>query len=693
MRGLAAGLVLLVSAPLGVAGVANAASVNRATAGPDLAAATVSRPGAPGADGHLSGVACITAADCMAVGGSFGESGTHSLAEQWNGAGWMHLATPLLNTDQDLSAVVCPRASMCQAVGGVGAERWNGTAWTLEKTPTTVLAPRFSGVACPSASDCVAVGSRGTGTKAVTLAEMWNGSTWTVHNPLNPAGALQASLSWVSCVSRSDCIAVGQYEPSANNIATLAESWNGSAWTMLAMPALGADAALSGVSCVSSTSCVAVGFASPWSLAESWNGSAWTVLPSPPGSPAAISCTGAASCIAVGGTTAESWNGSVWRPLSTPPLATTLTGISCTGSANCMAVGRVADVGSFAMSWNGSRWLALRVNRIDALAGVSCTLAIRCSAVGSYITRSVRFGALTEFWNGLSWRQRTAPAVAGGSRLADVSCVSAADCVAVGSSGPEDALTLAEVWNGVAWRVTPTPSLPPGSQENGVSCAGTHCMAIGRGMLSELWNGATWRVVKVPRPGEFVSGELTDVSCARSTDCMATGFYFPTVQGNSNALAELWNGKSWRLLTPPGIGLNTVSCRSASFCMAVGSDTAEIWNGRKWRTQKLPGSFGFGPGITAVSCVSTSACMAVGNYLAKGGPQGIVGFNVAESWNGTTWQILPTPGPGGGLADVACTSVTRCMAVGEATVNQVGTRTLAERWNGQRWLLLATRNP
>jgi hypothetical protein len=33
------------------------------------------------------------------------------------------------------------------------------------------------------------------------------------------------------------------------------------------------------------------------------------------------------------------------------------------------------------------------------------------------------------------------------------------------------------------------------------------------------------------------------------------------------------------------------------------------------------------------------------------------------------------------------------MAVGEATVNQVGTRTLAERWNGQRWLLLATRNP
>ena len=694
-RWLGAALAGLLTAAPGVAGSANAVTVSFASAGHNLAAATASRPGPPPAEGNLNGVACVTAAHCMGVGESFGEAGTHSLAEQWNGAGWTQLATPLLNTNQGLSAVACPRVSLCQAVGGVGAERWNGTAWTLEKTPATVLAPRFGGVACPAVSDCVAVGTRSNGKTAVTLAEMWNGSAWSVHNPANPAGALQASLSWVSCVSSSDCIAVGQYEPSAGNFSTLAESWNGSAWKLLAMPALAStDASLSGLSCVSAVSCVAVGFAAPGTLAESWNGAAWTVLPAPPGVSSAISCASAASCMAVGGTAAESWNGSVWTPLGSPATPfTTLNGISCTSAASCIAVGHLADVGSFAMSWNGLRWHVLRVDHLDALSGVSCTLAIHCMAAGSYITTSVRSATLTQSWNGSSWRRRTTPTGTGGSRLSDVSCVSVTDCVAVGGTGTEGSLTLAEAWNGVTWRITPTPARPPISSENAVSCVGGVCMAIGRDFFSELWNGSTWRVVKVPRPGEFVSGGLTDVSCASSTDCLATGFYFPTVQGNGNSLAELWNGTSWRLLTPPGIELDTVSCRSTSFCMAAGDDTAEIWNGKRWRTQKLPGSFGMGPGIIAVSCVSRSACMAVGHYLAKGGPEGVEGLNVAEFWNGSTWRILSTAGPGGGLADVSCTSVTRCIAVGEAPAGQVGTRTLAERWNGKSWRLLTTRNP
>src|SRR5262249_29087953 len=220
--------------------------------------------------------------------------------------------------------------------------------------------------------------------------------------------------------------------------------------------------------------------------------------------------------------------------------------------------------------------------------------------------------------------------------------------------------TLAEVWNGASWQITPTPSRPAGSQEDGVSCAGPYCLAVGRTMLSELWNGSTWRVVTVPLPLPNVGGELTDVSCSSSAHCMATGFYFTSKQSSPVSLAELWNGTRWRPLRPPGGGLNAVSCTSRLFCMAMGKDTAAIWNGKKWRTQKLPGPFGFGPGITAVSCVRASACMAVGNYLAST-PKGLAGFNVAGSWNGSRWRRLPTPGLGGGLADVSCTRPTRCM--------------------------------
>jgi hypothetical protein len=656
------------------------------------AAPAASRPGLPPAVGNLNGVACISAANCMAVGGSSGPAEGHALAERWNGSRWTLVATPS-PSNEDLSAVACPSASLCQAVGSVGAEKWNGATWSLEKMPTNVLAPSLSSVSCPAVSDCVAVGGRSNGKTAVTLAETWNGSTWTVHNPVNPAGALQVSLSSVSCVSSTSCIAVGTYEVSNNTFAALAESWNGHSWTRLPLaPLASSSTGLSGISCASATNCVAVGFADPGTLAESWNGSAWTVLPAPPGGPTAISCTSAAGCMAIGGKNTESWNGSAWTPLAVPPLSINLSGVSCSSATNCMAVGVLFGAGNFAMSWNGSAWRPRRVNQFGELAGVSCPAAVGCMAAGRFLTRADLHLALAASWNGSTWRRRSTPTVARESQLADVSCASVTNCVAVGISKDRTGFfTLAEAWNGVTWRVTPTPKLSQQSPLNAVSCAGSRCMAISRFMFSELWNGSTWHVIKIPEPSPS-AGLLTDVSCASAIDCMATGSFFPDPHGNPISLSELWNGTKWRRLHPPGGGLNTVSCTSASFCMALGKDTAAIWNGRRWRTQKLPGSFGFGPGITAVSCSRASACMAVGNYLASG-PQGIRGFNVAEFWNGTRWRRLATPGRGGGLADVSCTRPARCMAVGLVQASQVGTRTVAMRWNGTRWHLLATPNP
>jgi len=294
-----------------------------------------------------------------------------------------------------------------------------------------------------------------------------------------------------------------------------------------------------------------------------------------------------------------------------------------------MAVGGSGDVGSVAMSWDGSAWRPLRVNPADGLSGISCTLAARCMATGSFVTASDRLVALTESWNGSSWRRRPASEAAD-SGLSDVSCVSAARCVAVGAIGYS--ATLAEAWNGTGWQVMPAPApagLYPGL--DAVSCRGLTCLALGFVTTDAwVWNGVAWQAI----PN---GGGLTDVSCARPTYCMATGTTFIGDPGNDNpvSVAELWNGKNWQQVNPPGTGLNTVSCTSTSFCMAAGGSTAEIWNGTSWRTRKLPGPFGtVGPGITAVSCVRRSACMAVGNYLALAGSRD-EGFNVAEFWNGT----------------------------------------------------------
>lgn len=686
-----AGLCVMVLAP----GAAGHAAAGRGQAGRDLAVAVLAGSSPPAATGSLTGIGCFSAADCVAVGSTrvFNDTADgHALAEQWNGRTWIPAGSPAVRS---LSAVACPGARLCQAVGGGSAERWNGRAWIADKTPA-VRGAALTGVACPAATACVAVGARGIRRHAVTLAETWNGSAWTVHNPVNPAGAVLPNLSSVSCSGRSFCIAVGSYQ-SGTGQATLAEKWNGRVWTRLAMPGgASTHTGLTGVSCVSSARCVAVGSDNFQPLAESWNGTSWTVMPAPPDFLRAVSCAGAANCIAIGspaeagGGLAMSWNGSSWNELRVPPavpFTLTLSAVSCPAASKCIAVGQSDDDGSFAMSWDGSAWRVLRVNHADELSAISCTLATRCMATGSYVTGSGKLVALTESWNGTSWHRQPASRAAE-SVLSDVSCTTAARCIAVGAIG--DHATLAEAWNGTAWRVTPPA---PGNQGfptglNLVSCSGLTCLALGTFGLSEAWNGSEWQIIP-EHPGN-------DVSCASPGWCMEVGTACIGDPGDCQpiSVAALWNGTNWQpIKLPPGTGLNTVSCTSTSFCMAVGRDTAEIWNGTSWRTRKLPGTFGTaGPGITAVSCARPPACMAVGNYVARVGSRDEA-FNVAEIWNGTSWRRLPTAGPGGGLTDVSCTSKSRCMAVGLSPARAAGTNVLAERWNGRRWHLLATPNP
>src|SRR5215831_1154613 len=127
-----------------------------------------------------------------------------------------------------------------------------------------------------------------------------------------------------------------------------------------------------------------------------------------------------------------------------------------------------------------------------------------------------------------------------------------------------------------------------------------------------------------------------------------------------------------------------VSCPAANSCMAVGTYTnpsgtgvtlAEQWNGSKWRIQPTPSLPGaVWSNLFGVSCVSPSACEAVGATTSTSGVQ----KNLAERWNGTSWQIQSAPSPPGAfLSGVACTSSTACTAVGGSNAG-----TLAERWDG-----------
>jgi hypothetical protein len=319
----------------------------------------------------LNGVSCVSPAVCTAVG--YDRAGTpfHTVVESWNGAKWsvVRSPSPAGSVFMDLTGVSCVSAAACIAVGyyetSTGTEKsliesWNGTSWSVAPSPHPASSvDNLNGVSCVSVNACTAVGYHyllGSGI-IETLVESWNGTRWTVAPSPNPASAANV-LDGVSCVSAVVCTAVGFDYETPNAQRTLVESWNGTAWSAVPSPNRPSSNALDGVSCASATACTAVGShgdrRSTRSLIESWDGVTWSLVTSPnPGIDYdylyGVSCPTAAACTAVGKynnpgtelTLVESWNGTKWTVTHSPSPGTVdmLNGVSCPSAATCTAVG------------------------------------------------------------------------------------------------------------------------------------------------------------------------------------------------------------------------------------------------------------------------------------------------------------------------------------------------------------------
>lgn len=319
----------------------------------------------------------------------------------------------------------------------------------------------LNAVSCASATACIAVGREVVGHVNRPLVEQWNGSYWASQTAPMPAGASGAILNGVSCLTATDCTAVGAWH-NATGTHTLAEAWNGSAWSVqTTVDVAGAPSTvLSGVSCQAAASCVAVGTAAGpqqhFAIAETSNGATWQPQPMP-------------------------------RPTPQGPYATSLTSVSCTSPSACTAVG--ADGASpLAASWDGTHW-TLETPTAPAgatatmLRSVTCQPGGDCIAVGS-ATSSSGTTAVAELTNGSTWSLETVPTPAGTHTpiLRSVSCLAANSCAAVGSIiNPRYGLKLLlERWNGVTWAkvASPDPAGETGTAFTGVSCA-TACAAVG----------------------------------------------------------------------------------------------------------------------------------------------------------------------------------------------------------------------
>jgi hypothetical protein len=161
-------------------------------------------------------------------------------------------------------------------------------------------------------------------------------------------------------------------------------------------------------------------------------------------------------------------------------------------------------------------------------------------------------------------------------------------------------------------------------------------------------------------------------------------------------LIEHWNGARWSIVPAPiaAVGaLRSVSATSTTDIWAVGASQknpeatlALHFNGSTWKAVTAPTPPHTHGGLFGVKAVAANNAWAVGDDFPSSGGNGTV---LVDHWNGTTWQVSPTPpvGPSNalsGLYSVAAGAGTGVWAVG-FMVTDVTAQAVVLHWTGRAW--------
>lgn len=348
------------------------------------------------------------------------------------------------------------------------------SAWKQVPAPTGAKrSDAITAISCADSSHCWAVGTRYQGSNQLSLIEAYRGTRWAVQSSPSIAdsvsGYYQDGLSGIACPSTTDCWAVGEYYGPGD--IPLLEHYDGSDWTIVAGPSGGTpplyQASLYGVTCVSSSDCWAVGTGADLPLVEQFNGSTWSIVPSQQAGNAseadtlaAVSCSSADSCWAVGAQDyndisnpvtgqplIESYSGSSWTVVQSPKLRTQtqnqLASVSCPQANACWAVGGLGQLDRHKHEIDSAEPLIEKLSQGSwqlvedkasgggFLSGVSCPTESSCFSVG--VTGSK---GIVDSLSGSHWASSTGVAEL---QLSRISCLNGSGCWAVGRASNSSA--------------------------------------------------------------------------------------------------------------------------------------------------------------------------------------------------------------------------------------------------------------
>jgi hypothetical protein len=400
---------------------------------PPWTSAMVAIPPALGNQATLNAISCPKLGSCVAVGSSLAADTNGSPAEATK------FSAPL---EESLSGGTWTTAVSPQAIPSCGVPLSNGnqTCPTVDVSgntvPNSAQSSVLTGISCTSMTSCVAIGDEvpllsPDGDDQYGFADVLTSSGWHASLPFAypSAEASRVVMSAISCVSATQCVAVGNDDLPGGQQGVAYVLSDGT-WT--ATPDVNPPGptnrvvTLQGVSCLSATSCVAVGSFTTvpnlvqYPLAEVLSSGKWTTTLStnPPAAfgsfLSGVSCTSTTSCEAVGtwlgGNThqqalVETLSGSTWRPVTNlghGDVTSEFSSISCTGPSACEAAGSysTAPMGPGAASgsgsaliytlsgdgWHGTTGIDPNGASNPSFSAVSCPQPGECIAVGGATT-------------------------------------------------------------------------------------------------------------------------------------------------------------------------------------------------------------------------------------------------------------------------------------------------------------------
>ncbi len=312
---------------------------------------------------------------------------------------------------------------------------------------------------------------------------------------------------------------------------------------------------------------------------------------------------------------------------------------------------------------------------------------------GAVLFTIAAFALTASIASSASWRLHSVPIPQPGARsgLDAIAMAAPGDVWAVGADQPHlTDRTEALHWNAKRWSVvfTPNPSAGwahffgvAGRSADDVWAGGTYAPSdagwpnLHFRALAEHWNGSTWRVVPTPTVG--AADTLFDVAVLGPNDAWAVGGYYDSnvsfqnlqCEHTAHTLIEHWNGRVWAVVASPDPGA------SASFAQPCGPSHP----------------------LTSVNALSGVVTLrhddawSVGHYW-----DGTANRTLILHWNGQRWLRVISRNASVAenvLYSVAAVSARAIWAAGTYRPTPNGHyRTLIERWNGRAWRVVPSAN-